>query len=86
MKPVFWHPLARIDADQAAAWYAQEGGLTLELAFTAIGLFLIASTPALAHQGQVLTTLETSVVAAAKGWETTVMNAARSLFWILAGL
>lgn len=58
----------------------------LELAFTAIGLFLIASTPALAQQGQVLTTLETSVVAAAKGWETTVMNAARSLFWILAGI
>ncbi|CAH0343320.1 P-type conjugative transfer protein TrbL [Rhizobium sp. CECT 9324] len=58
----------------------------LELAFTAIGLFLIASTPALAQQGQVLTTLETSVAAAAKGWETTVMNAARSLFWILAGI
>lgn len=35
MKPVFWHPLARLDADQAAAWYAQEGGLALELAFTA---------------------------------------------------
>ena len=58
----------------------------LELAFTAMGLFLIASTPALAQQGQVLTTLENSVVAAAKGWETTVMDAARSLFWILAGI
>ncbi|MBO9136670.1 P-type conjugative transfer protein TrbL (plasmid) [Rhizobium sp. B230/85] len=58
----------------------------VELAFVAIGLVLIASTPALAQQGQVLTTLENSVVVAAKGWETTVMNAARSLFWILAGI
>jgi type IV secretion system protein TrbL len=52
----------------------------------AIALILIASTPAIAQQGEVLTTLENSVVAAAKGWETTVMNAARSLFWILAGI
>jgi type IV secretion system protein TrbL len=58
----------------------------VELAFVAIGLILIASTPAMAQQGQVLTTLENSVVAAAKGWETTVMDAARSLFWILAGI
>jgi len=58
----------------------------IERAFVAISLILIASTPALAQQGQVLTTLENSVVAAAKGWETTVMNAARSLFWILAGI
>ncbi|MGV1873638.1 P-type conjugative transfer protein TrbL [Agrobacterium rosae] len=58
----------------------------VELAFVAIGLILITSTPALAQQGQVLTTLENSVVAAAKGWETTVMDAARSLFWILAGI
>jgi type IV secretion system protein TrbL len=52
----------------------------------AFGLLLITATSALAQQGQVLTTLENSVVAAAKGWETTVMNAARSLFWILAGI
>ncbi|MCM2476773.1 P-type conjugative transfer protein TrbL [Rhizobium sp. CG5] len=58
----------------------------IERAIVAIGLILIASTPALAQQGQVLTTLENAVVAAAKGWETTVMNAARSLFWILAGI
>jgi type IV secretion system protein TrbL len=58
----------------------------IKLAFIAIGLVLIASAPALAQQGQVLTTLENSVVAAAKGWETTVMDAARSLFWILAGI
>lgn len=58
----------------------------IERAVVAIGFVLVASTPALAQQGQVLTTLENSVVAAAKGWETTVMNAARSLFWILAGI
>jgi type IV secretion system protein TrbL len=58
----------------------------LDLVLVTIGLILIASTPVLAQQGQVLTTLENSVVAAAKGWETTVMNAARSLFWILAGI
>jgi hypothetical protein len=44
------------------------------------------SAPALAQDGSVLTTLENQVVTAAKGWETTVMNAARSLFWILAGI
>ncbi|MCI9868622.1 P-type conjugative transfer protein TrbL [Rhizobium skierniewicense] len=59
---------------------------SIELAVVAFGLVLIESTPALAQQGQVLTTLENSVVAAAKGWETTVMDAARSLFWILAGI
>ena len=35
MKLLRWHPLARRDADEAAAWYAQQGGLALELAFTA---------------------------------------------------
>lgn len=35
MKRLHWHPLARRDADQAAEWYAREGGLALELAFTA---------------------------------------------------
>ncbi|MDQ1199198.1 P-type conjugative transfer protein TrbL [Agrobacterium sp. SORGH_AS 787] len=59
---------------------------TLEQMFIAITLTMVATMPALAQQGEVLTTLENSVVAAAKGWETTVMNAARSLFWILAGI
>ncbi len=59
---------------------------TLERMFIATAVVLLATTPALAQQGQVLTTLENSVVTAAKGWETTVMNAARSLFWILAGI
>ncbi|NKJ39588.1 P-type conjugative transfer protein TrbL [Rhizobium sp. SG570] len=59
---------------------------TLERVFIAIAVVLVVTTPAMAQQGQVLTTLENSVVTAAKGWETTVMNAARSLFWILAGI
>ncbi|RUW98882.1 P-type conjugative transfer protein TrbL, partial [Mesorhizobium sp. M2A.F.Ca.ET.037.01.1.1] len=35
---------------------------------------------------QLLTTLQSQVATAAQGWETTVMQAARSLFWILAGI
>ncbi|KQZ46709.1 conjugal transfer protein TrbL [Rhizobium sp. Root149] len=58
----------------------------LELAFIAIGIVLLASAPALAQQGQVLTTLENSVAAAVKGWESRIIEAARSLFWILAGI
>jgi type IV secretion system protein TrbL len=51
------------------------------LTFVAIA---VAAQPALAQEGSVLTGLQNQVTAAAKGWETTVMNAARSLFWILA--
>ncbi|HQS46667.1 MAG: P-type conjugative transfer protein TrbL [Rhizobiales bacterium 24-66-13] len=58
----------------------------LEISFIVIALILLASAPALAQQGSVLTTLENQVSTAAKGWEMTVMNAARSLFWILAGI
>jgi type IV secretion system protein TrbL len=47
---------------------------------------LVMTVPAFAQQGQVLTELENQVSAAAKGWETTVMDAAKSLFWILAGI
>ncbi|MBD0416816.1 P-type conjugative transfer protein TrbL [Oryzicola mucosus] len=57
-----------------------------DVAFVGIGIVLIATAPTFAQQGEVLTTLENSVVAAAKEWETTVMDAARSLFWILAGI
>lgn len=56
------------------------------LVFAVTGALLIACTPALAQQGSVLTTLENQVVTAARGWQTTVMSAARSLFWILAGI
>jgi toxin ParE1/3/4 len=33
MKPVLWRPQAKRDAAGAAAWYATQGGLELELAF-----------------------------------------------------
>lgn len=47
-------------------------------------LAAIATQPALAQEGSVLTSLQSQITTAAKGWETTVMDAARSLFWILA--
>lgn len=57
----------------------------LERALAVAGIAcLLLATPALAQQGQVLTELENQVSAAAKGWETTIMEAAKSLFWILA--
>jgi len=56
------------------------------IAIVAAGACLLAAAPALAQEGSVLTTLENQVVTAARGWETTVMQAAHSLFWILAGI
>ncbi len=53
--------------------------------FLIAGLFSVAfAAPAFAQEGQVLTELENQVSTAAKGWETTIMDAAKSLFWILA--
>lgn len=57
-----------------------------EKTFVVVAILLIASSPAFAQQGQVLTALENQVVTATKGWETTITDAARSLFWILAGI
>ena len=60
-----------------------------DLKRTAIIMALLCfalAAPAFAQQGQVLTELENQVSSAAKGWETTIMDAARSLFWILAGI
>jgi type IV secretion system protein TrbL len=54
------------------------------MAFVIVALLAIASQPALAQEGSVLTALQNQVTTAAKGWETTVMDAAKSLFWILA--
>ncbi|WFU12984.1 P-type conjugative transfer protein TrbL (plasmid) [Rhizobium sp. CB3090] len=45
---------------------------------------MLAAQPALAQEGSVLTSLQSQITTAAKGWETTVMDAAKSLFWILA--
>lgn len=44
----------------------------------------LAAQPALGQEGSVLTSLQNQITTAAKGWETTVMDAAKSLFWILA--
>ncbi|MDT4831582.1 P-type conjugative transfer protein TrbL [compost metagenome] len=61
---------------------------TLSPNVQAVALFaattLLAAYPALAQEGSVLTSLQNQIITAAKGWEATVMNAARSLFWILA--
>ncbi|MBO9126342.1 MULTISPECIES: P-type conjugative transfer protein TrbL [unclassified Rhizobium] len=58
---------------------------SLERSFLIAGLLcLVCAVPAFAQQGQVLTELENQVSTAAKGWETTIMDAAKSLFWILA--
>jgi type IV secretion system protein TrbL len=42
--------------------------------------------PAFAQDGSILTDLENQVASAAQGWQDTVINAATSLFWILAGI
>lgn len=55
------------------------------LAMTVILSFALTK-PALAQQGQVLTELETQVVTAARDWQATVMDAAKSLFWLLAAI
>jgi type IV secretion system protein TrbL len=47
-------------------------------------IIAVASQPALAQEGSILTSLQNQITLATKGWETTVMDAARSLFWILA--
>ncbi|MFD2346178.1 P-type conjugative transfer protein TrbL [Sinorhizobium terangae] len=52
------------------------------MVFAAFAVF--AAQPALAQEGSVLTSLQNQITTAAKGWETTVMDAAKSLFWILA--
>ncbi|MFC0805172.1 P-type conjugative transfer protein TrbL [Ensifer sp. P24N7] len=59
--------------------------VTLQHSFYIAGLlFLACAAPSFAQEGQVITELENQVSAAAKGWETTIMDAAKSLFWILA--
>lgn len=56
-------------------------GITVLVAF-----IVVSFQPAIAQEGSVLTALQNEITTAAKGWETTVMDAARSLFWILAGI
>lgn len=56
----------------------------LHAALLLAAMIVVATQPASAQEGSVLTALQNEISAAAKGWETTVMDAARSLFWILA--
>jgi type IV secretion system protein TrbL len=58
--------------------------LKLRGAMLLAAMTLLVAHPAFAQEGSVLTALQNEISSAAKGWETTVMNAARSLFWILA--
>ena len=51
-----------------------------------IGGIALWVNPALAQEGSLLTNLENEIATAAQGWETTILDAARSLFWILAGI
>ncbi len=47
---------------------------------------VVVSAPAFGADGTVLDNLQNQIETASKGWETTVTNAANSLFWILAGI
>ena len=56
----------------------------LLFALLLVTLPFVIDKPDIAQEGSVLTSLQTQITSAAKGWETTVMDAAKSLFWILA--
>ncbi|NSZ03221.1 P-type conjugative transfer protein TrbL [Agrobacterium tumefaciens] len=56
----------------------------LRVALLLVTVPVVIAQPALAQEGSVLTSLQTQITTAAKGWEITVMDAAKSLFWILA--
>lgn len=51
-----------------------------------IAVWVVTLGPAYGQDGAVLANLENGIANAAAGWETTIMQAARSLFWILAGI
>ena len=55
------------------------------IVLAAFGGVLLAA-PAHAQDGTLLTTLENEIASAAQGWQSTILGAARSLFWILAGI
>ncbi len=53
---------------------------------TAIFVLVILPGVSLAQDGTILTHLEDQIKSASKSWETTISNAAQSLFWILASI
>ena len=66
-----------------ARWLNKTFGGRLAAALFAL---LVLIVPSFAQDGGLLTNLENEIATAARGWQTTVMQAARSLFWILAGI
>jgi type IV secretion system protein TrbL len=79
----FWETNPRKGRGDATERVRRGRGSTILAAGIA---FIALAVPAVAQQGQVLTELENQVSTAARGWETTIMDAAKSLFWILAGI
>ncbi len=79
----FWETNPRKGTGDATERVKRGCGSTILAAAIA---FIALAVPAVAQQGQVLTELENQVSTAARGWETTIMDAAKSLFWILAGI
>jgi len=61
-------------------------GVKRAAVLTAVLSLLVGSTTALAQDGTILSTVQNQIQAAAQGWQTTIADAARSLFWILAGI
>ncbi len=48
--------------------------------------FFVMVAPVHAQEGSLITSLQDEISGAARGWEQTVSNASRSLFWILASI
>ena len=57
----------------------------LKISGVFLGLAVLID-PAIAQDGSVLTDMENQVVSATQGWQDRVLQAANSLFWILAGI
>jgi type IV secretion system protein TrbL len=66
--------------------WARRARSRLFLAFITVFALWAVSQPVCAQEGAVLSELENQVVAATRDWQATIMEAARSLFWILASI
>ncbi len=56
------------------------------IAGSSLVLLMAMAVPAFGQEGALLTQLENEIANAAQGWQDSVMDAARSLFWILAAI
>jgi type IV secretion system protein TrbL len=52
----------------------------------ALAIVVVSAASSLAQDGSVLTALQNEITTAAKGWETSILDAAQKLFWILAAI